>query len=192
MRYVHCVPVCVLCQQGGAAGITVIAILRFIAGLSLSNEAPAAMTYLTEHAPQLPCLHASLVPCSMAAGALSAAAAGLFFAWVLSPASLGVFGWRLVLVVTLIANAMSGGLRGYVLQDPEHHMSVAEVADRRNVHVWRVIRWVGGGAWQSGLQGATQACYFGTLPSSRLPQACQALQHAVLVHSSSFLCVCGV
>jgi MFS family permease len=106
----------------------------------LNNEAPAALAYLTEHAPQFPSLHASLVPCSIALGALGASLAGLFFAWVLSPGSLGVFGWRLALAMSLVANAVSGGLRGYVLQDAEAGMSAADLGDRRNDHTWRVIR----------------------------------------------------
>jgi MFS family permease len=111
-----------------------------LAGLSFGNEAPAALAYLADHAPQFPSLHASVVPCSIALGALGASVAGLFFAWVLSPGSLGVFGWRLALATSLVANAVSGGLRCYVLQDPEDGMNAAELGDRRNDHVWRVLR----------------------------------------------------
>lgn len=106
----------------------------------MGNEAPAALAYLTEHAPQFPSLHASLMPCSIALGALGASLAGLFFAAVLSPGSLGVFGWRLALATSLVANAVSGGVRGYLLQDQEDGMSAAELGDRRNDHVWRVLR----------------------------------------------------
>lgn len=106
----------------------------------MGNEAPAALAYLTEHAPQFPSLHASLMPCSIALGALGASLAGLFFAAVLSPGSLGVFGWRLALAMSLVANAVSGGVRGYLLQDQEDGMSAAELGDRRNDHVWRVLR----------------------------------------------------
>jgi hypothetical protein len=42
--------------------------------------------------------------------------------------------------MSLVANAVSGGLRGYVLQDPEAGMNAAELGDRRNDHVWRVLR----------------------------------------------------
>jgi hypothetical protein len=47
-----------------------------------------------------------------------------------------------VLVLSLLSNAVAGALRGWGLQDPEQHMQAAELADRSNVHVWRIVRWV--------------------------------------------------
>eukprot|EP00879_Flechtneria_rotunda_P001305 GHRR01001455.1.p1 GENE.GHRR01001455.1~~GHRR01001455.1.p1 ORF type:complete len:1942 (+),score=725.52 GHRR01001455.1:344-6169(+) len=127
-------------SEGGLAGIVIIATLRILVGTSLGNDAPAAAVYLTEHAPQFPCLHASLVPCAMATGALGAGLVALFFSWVLSATSLGVFGWRLTLLASLVVNAVGAVLRGFVLQDPERGMTAAEVADWRNGHVGRVLR----------------------------------------------------
>lgn len=132
-----------VCLQGAGAGLAVIGVLRVLSGIAQGNDGAAAVAYLAEHAPQAPHLHASLLPCAMATGALGAAVTALFFAWVLSAANLGVFGWRLTLVATLIGHGVSSGLRGFVLQDPEGYMSSAELSDRRNDHVWRVLRYAG-------------------------------------------------
>lgn len=127
-------------MQGGVIGVAIIAALRFLSGLGLGSEAPSSLVYLTEHAPQFPCLHASLVPCAMAAGAFGASGVALFFSWVLSAARLGTLGWRLVLVGSLVVNGLNLVLRGFVLQDPEGHMSAAEIADRRNHNLGKVLR----------------------------------------------------
>jgi MFS family permease len=128
--------------QGGRVGIGIIAALRFISGAAASNSAPAALAYLLDRAPQCPNLHASCVPAAMAAGACMASGPALFLSWVMSPAVLGASGWRVVLVLSLLSNAVAGALRGWGLQDPEQHMQAAELADRSNVHVWRIVRWV--------------------------------------------------
>lgn len=128
-----------LTSQGAGAGIAIITVLRLLSGLSTSNNAPAALSYLSDHAPQLPHLHTSLVMGSMACGALGAGAMALFLALVLSETQLNVVGWRLPLVASLVVNGISGWLRGFVLQDPEQHSTVAELQDRRNSHVWRVV-----------------------------------------------------
>lgn len=116
------------------------AALRLAHGLCCGNEACAGLAYLSEHAPQLPCLHASLVPAGIAAGACAASAAALLFALVLHPAGLALWGWRLVLAASLLVNGASAALRGWLLRDPELHMSAAELADRRSAHLGRVIR----------------------------------------------------
>jgi MFS family permease len=131
-------------------GIGIIAVLRFISGAAAGNTAPAALAYLSEHAPQCPNLHASLVPASMAAGACAAAGLALVLSWVMSPAVLAASGWRVVLVMSLLGNAVAGGLRGWVLQEPEGQMQEAELRDRANRHVGRILRcvvWFGLGGW---------------------------------------------
>lgn len=139
--------------EGGMAGIVIMALLCFLSGAAASNTAPAALAYLSQHAPQCPNLHAAVVPASMAAGALGASGLALVLSWVMLPAVLAAWGWRVVLVCSLVSNAVSGGLRGWVLQDhPQaQRMQGAELADRSNVHVGHVLRWVvadkGVGCW---------------------------------------------
>lgn len=130
-------------MQGGATGLAIIALLRFLSGLSASAAAPTSIVYLAEHATQFPCLTSSLVPCAMAAGACGASAVALFFSWVLPTSKLGVFGWRLVLVGSLLVNGLSGVLRGWVVKDPEQFMSAAEVADRRGAYCLKFLRYGG-------------------------------------------------
>lgn len=131
---------CVCVPQGGAVGLAVFTVLRFIAGAAPSNDAAAGLVYLWEDAPQCPNLHASLVPAAMAAGACGASGLTLVLSWVMGPAVLGASGWRVVLVLSLLSNAMVAGLRGWVLQQPEGQMQAAELMDRSNTHVGRILR----------------------------------------------------
>jgi hypothetical protein len=53
-------------------------------------------------------------------------------------------------VMSLLGNAVAGGLRGWVLQEPEGQMQEAELRDRANRHVGRILRcvvWFGLGGW---------------------------------------------
>ena len=122
------------------AGIGIITALRFCSGIALDNTAPAGLAYLAEHAPQCPSLHASLVPASMAAGAFGASGLALLLSWLMKPAVLAASGWRVVLALSLLSNAVTGGLRAYVLQQPESSMQAEELGDRSNVHVARILR----------------------------------------------------
>lgn len=128
-------------MQGAGTGLVIIGVLRVLSGIAANNDGAAAVAYLAEHAPQAPSMYTSLVPCAMAAGALGATVFASAMAWLLSGVKLGVFGWRLALVGSLVAHGVSGFLRGYVLQDPEQRMSSAELSDRRNAHVRKVIRY---------------------------------------------------
>lgn len=123
------------------AGIGIITVLRFMSGAAASNTAPAALVHLSDHAPQCPNLHASLVPAAMAAGACGASGMALVLSWLMSSAVLGASGWRVVLVLSLLGNAVAGGLRGWVLQDPDGQMQTAELLDRSNAHVGRILRY---------------------------------------------------
>jgi MFS family permease len=123
------------------AGIGIITVLRFIQGAAASNTAPAAIARLSDNAPQCPNLHASLVPAAMAAGACGASGMALVLSWLMSSAVLGASGWRVVLVLSLLSNAVAGGLRGWVLQDPHGQMQTAEALDRSNAHVRRILRY---------------------------------------------------
>lgn len=139
----HVLLLLLLCHsQAGAAGIGIITLLRVVSSAAVGNTAPAALVYLTEHAPQCPSLHASLVPASMAAGACAASSLALLLSWVMSPAVLAASGWRVVLVMSLLGNAVTGWLRGYVLQEPEGKMQAVELLDRGNAHVGTILRWV--------------------------------------------------
>jgi len=139
---VACAVAAVWHSQAGAAGIGIITLLRVVSGAAVGNTAPAALVYLTEHAPQCPSLHASLVPASMAAGACAASSLALLLSWVMGPAVLAASGWRVVLVMSLLGNAITGWLRGYVLQEPEGKMQAAELLDRSNAHVGTILWWV--------------------------------------------------
>lgn len=121
-------------------GMRIITALRILSGAAHGNTAAAALAYLTEHAPQCPSLHASVVPASMAAGAFGASVVALLLSWVMSPAVLAASGWRVVLVLSLFCNSVTGGLRGYVLHEPEGTMQTAELSDRRNAHVAHILR----------------------------------------------------
>jgi MFS family permease len=123
------------------AGINIIMVLRFIHGAAASNTAPAAIVYLSANAPQCPNLHASLAPAAMAAGACGASGVALVLSWLMSSAVLDASGWRVVLVLSLLSNAVAGGLRGWVLQDPDGQMQTAQVLDRSNAHVRYILRY---------------------------------------------------
>lgn len=140
--YYYCCPLLLSVLQGGMAGVGILTALHFISGAAASNTAPAALVYLSDHAPQCPNLHASLVPASMAAGACGASGLALALSWVMNSAVLGASGWRVVLVLSLLSNTIAAGLRGWVLQEPEGQMQAAELLDRSNVHVGRILRWV--------------------------------------------------
>jgi MFS family permease len=120
------------------AGFAVIAGLRLLDGLALGNDAAAGLSYLAEHAPTRPSLHAAVVPAAMAAGAGAAAGLALVLALAMPAGVLAASGWRVVLVASLLSNALAGLLRGTVLQQPV--LSAAEQADQANLHVGRVIR----------------------------------------------------
>lgn len=143
------------------AGIGIIAVLRFVSGAAASNTAPTALAYLSQHALQCPNLHASLVPASMAAGACAAAGLALVLSWLMGPAVLGASGWRVVLVSSLLSNAVTGWLRGWVLQEPEGQMQAAELADRANGNVGHILRCVGA-TWAC---AGRQWCCGGSLPA---------------------------
>lgn len=141
------------------AGIGIIAVLRFIQGAAASNTAPTALAHLSQHALQCPNLHASLVSASMAAGACAAAGLALVLSWVMGPAVLGASGWRVVLVASLLSNAVAGWLRGWVLQDPDGQMQAAELADRVNGNVGRILRCVALTAEWAGRQWRCSGCF---------------------------------
>jgi len=130
--------------QAGYVGLGCIAALLLIKGLSLGSELSSPSTWLAEHAPRNPSLHASLVPATAAAGALAASCVCLLLAWVLSPAALSAWGWRVPLVFSLVVNGGHAALRLAVLRAPEEGMSAAELADRRGEHVLAVLRLVYG------------------------------------------------
>lgn len=123
-------------------GVAFMVVLRLIQGLALGSDLASPTAYLSDHAPRKPCLHASIIPATCTLGALAAGAVCLFVSWILEGRSLGAWGWRVPLVFCLGVGAGQVGLRLGVLRDPEEAMSMAEVADRREEHVGRVVRWV--------------------------------------------------
>lgn len=121
-------------------GWAIIAGLRLLGGLSLSNDAAAGVVCLTERAPTGPSLHATVVPAAMAAGALGSACLALLLSWAMPAAQLAASGWRVVLVLSLVAHSISCWLQCRVLQPPGSGLTAAELADQRNMHVCWVLR----------------------------------------------------
>jgi len=132
--------------------------MRLLQGLAIGSDLAAPAVYLAEHgnptaSVSSPGLLASLVPASAALGALLASAVCWIIAAAMSPAALGVWGWRLPLVGSLVVGAVHAALRVWVLRDPQAGMNAAELAECRGDNMARKIRSVlrlviggGGGA----------------------------------------------
>jgi hypothetical protein len=109
-------------HQAGYAGAAAALAMRLLQGLALGSDVAGPVAALSQANFSSPALAASLVPAAAALGALIAAVVCTIIAAALTPEALGVWGWRVPLVGSLVVGVATAAARLWVLREPQQQL----------------------------------------------------------------------